>query len=76
MLVVFAGLLLLHGINLDDRLGLLRVVGLDVDLEVGHGDTEILQQRRLVAVQDLALLAHSVRRIKRDLTLVQPSTLR
>ena len=60
----FAGVLLLHGINLDDRLGLLRVVGLDVDLEVGHGDTEILQQRRLVAVQDLARAAHGASRRK------------
>lgn len=66
------GLLFLHGVNYGYRLGLLRVVRLEVDLEVRHGHAEHLEQRSLVAVHDLSLLAHGVGRIQCDLTLVQP----
>lgn len=67
-----AGSLLLHSINLSDRLSLFRVVCLDVDFEVCHSDAEHLQQCGLMAVHDLTLFAHSVGRIECDLTLIQP----
>src|SRR5690348_11432277 len=64
------GTLLLHGVNLGDGLSLLRVICLDVDLEVRHRNAEHLQQRGLVAVHDLTLLAYSVGGVKCDLALV------
>lgn len=44
-----------------------------LDLELGHSDTKKLQQRGLVAVQRLTLLANGVGLVQHDLALFQPS---
>jgi len=66
--------LILHGVGVLDGSDLCRSlapVGLDLDSELGHGDTEELQQSGLVAVEGAALLAELVVAIEYNLALVK-----
>lgn len=66
--------LLFHCVGVLDRSDFCRglaPVGLDLDSELCHGDTEELQESGLVAVESAALLAELVVAVEHDLALVE-----